>query len=86
MAKKANKIFEELVPSEYRKWKQVFRDEPAARLPKHQPWDHAIDFTPNAKPTWRVKVYPMLPLELEELNKWIDKNLEKSYIELSKSP
>ena len=77
MAKKANKTFEELVPPEYRKWKQVFSNEAATRLLKHQPWDHAIDFTPNAKPTWRAKVYPMSPLELEELDKWIDENLEK---------
>ena len=28
----------------------------------------------------------MLPPELEELDKWIDENLEKGYIELSKSP
>ena len=86
MAKKADKTFEELVPPEYRKWKRVFSDEAAARLPKHQPWDHAIDFTPDAKPTWRAKVYPILPPELEELDKWIDKNIEKGYIEPSKSP
>ena len=45
-----------------------------------------IDFTPNAKPTWRAKVYPMSPPELEELDKWIDENIEKGYIEPSKSP
>ena len=86
LSKKAEKSFEELVPPRYRKWKQVFSNEATSRLPKHQPWDHAIDFTPDAKPTWRAKVYPMLPLELEELDKWIDENLEKGYIELSKSP
>ena len=51
MAKKADKTLEELVPPEYRKWKQVFSDEATARLLKHQPWDHVIDFTPDAKLT-----------------------------------
>ena len=37
MAKKADKTFEELVPPEYRKWKQVFSNEATARLSKHQP-------------------------------------------------
>ena len=86
MAKKADKTFEELVSPEYRKWKQVFSNEATTRLPKYQPWDHAIDFTPNAKPTWRAKVYPISPSELEELDKWIDENMEKGYIEPSKSP
>ena len=64
----------------------MFSNEAAARLLKHQPWDHVIDFTPDAKPTWRTKVYPMSSLELEELDKWIDENLEKGYIKPSKSP
>ena len=67
--KKADKSFEELVPPKYYKWKQVFSDEAASRLPKHQPWDHSIDFEPGARPTWRAKVYPILPPKLEELDK-----------------
>jgi hypothetical protein len=64
----------------------VFSDEAASRLPKHQPWDHSINFEPSARPTWRAKVYPMLPPELKELDIWIDENLDKGYIEPSKSP
>jgi hypothetical protein len=63
----------------------VFSNEATSRLPKHQPWDHSIDFKPGARPTWRAKVYPISPPKLKKLDVWIDENLDKGYIEPSKS-
>jgi len=35
------------IPVEFQKYKKVFSDEAAQRLPKHQPWDHKIDLIPG---------------------------------------
>jgi hypothetical protein len=91
IAEKANKAkgirtFEEMVPKEYRDFAKVFLEEESHRLPKHQPWDHAIDLEPDAVMHWKVKSYPMSPAEQEELDKWLEENLAKGYLRLSKSP
>ena len=75
-----------MVPSHYRNYARVFSDEAASRLPQHQPWDHAIDLVPKAKAAWKAKIYPMSPNEQAELDKFLDEQLEKGYIEPSKSP
>jgi hypothetical protein len=56
-------MFEEMVPAEYRDFARVFSDEAASRLLEHQLWDHVIDFVPNAKASWKAKIYPMSPNE-----------------------
>ena len=35
------------VPPKFHKFKKVFSEEAAQRLPKHQPWDHKIDLIPG---------------------------------------
>ena len=35
---------------------------------------------------WKAKIYPMSPNEQAELDKFLDEQLEKGYIEPSKSP
>jgi hypothetical protein len=91
IAEKANKAkgiktFKEMVPKEYRDFAKVFLEEESHRLPQHQPWDHAIDLEPNAVMHWKVKSYPMSPGEQVELDKWLEENLAKGYLRLSKSP
>ena len=83
---KGKRTFEEMVPSHYHDYARVFSDEAASRLPQHQPWDHAIDLAPKAKAVWKAKIYPMLPNKQTELDKFLDEQLEKGYIEPSKSP
>ena len=56
---KGERTFEQMVPRRYHKWQKIFSDEVARRLPKHQPWDHKIDLIPEAKPTWKTRVFPM---------------------------
>lgn len=83
---KAEKTFEEMVPKEYRGFAKVFSEQEAHRLPAHKPWDHAIDLIPGAPDLIRTKVYPMSLSEQEELNRFLDENLAKGYIQPSKSP
>jgi hypothetical protein len=83
---KGKRTFEEMVPSHYCDYARVFSDEAASRLPQHQPWDHAIDLVPEAKAAWKAKIYPMSPNEQAELDKFLDEQLEKGYIEPSKLP
>ena len=75
-----------MVPSHYCDYARVFSDEAASHLPQHQPWDHTIDLAPEAKAAQKAKIYPMSPNEQMELNKFLDEQLEKGYIEPSKSP
>jgi hypothetical protein len=75
-----------MVPEPYRDFAKVFSEEESHRLPKHQPWDHAIDLEPNAVTHWKVKSYPMSPAEQVELDKWLEENLAKGYLQPSKSP
>jgi hypothetical protein len=91
IAEKANRAkgirtFEEMVPEPYRDFAKVFSEEESHRLPKHQPWDHAIDLEPDATMHWKVKSYPMSPAEQVELDKWLEENLAKGYLRPSKSP
>jgi hypothetical protein len=75
-----------MVPEPYRDFAKVFSEEESHRLPKHQPWDHAIDLEPDATLHWKVKSYPMSPAEQVELDKWLEENLAKGYLRPSKSP
>ena len=91
LAEKAHKAkptrsFEELVPPQYRDFDKVFSEKESERLPEHKPWDHAIDLIPGTPETIRTKVYPMSPTEQEELDRFLDDNLRKGYIQPSKSP
>jgi hypothetical protein len=83
---KGEQTFEQIVPKHYWRYKRVFSDEAAKRLPKHQPWDHAINFIPGVKPKWKAKLYPMAEPERESLYKSIDEWLDLGWIEPSKSP
>jgi hypothetical protein len=84
--KKYGRPLEEMVSTEYLKHKKVFSEEESHRLPKHQPWDHAIDLKPDAPQQIKSKVYPMLVNEQSALDDFIKENLAKGYIVPSKSP
>jgi hypothetical protein len=83
---KAKKTFEELVPKEYQCHVKVFSETELHRLPKHQPWDHMIDFKSDALETLKTKIYPMPINEQKTLDQFIRENLEKGYIVPFKSP
>jgi hypothetical protein len=86
IAAKGKKTFNEMIPIHYRDFAKVFSEEESHRLPKHQPWDHAIDLEPDAVTHWKVKTYPMSVIEQEALDKFLEENLAKGYLRPSKSP
>lgn len=75
-----------MVPKEYQCHSKVFSEKKSERLPEHKLWDHTIDFTPNAPASLRTKVYPMSPVEQEELDWFFEENLRKGHICPSKPP
>src|SRR5258706_7615958 len=55
---KRTKSFEEIVPTEYHSFRQVFDKDSFDELPPRRTWDHAIELKNNASP--RVgKIYPL---------------------------
>ncbi|SJL16483.1 uncharacterized protein ARMOST_20009 [Armillaria ostoyae] len=85
-ADKPKQSFEEMVPPDYRSFHDLFSKENFDKLPERKPWDHAIELVPNAKSTLDCKVYPLNRDEQEQLDKFLDKNLESGCIKESKSP
>ncbi|SJL17084.1 uncharacterized protein ARMOST_20626 [Armillaria ostoyae] len=85
-AEKPTKTFEEMVPPDYRSFRDLFSKENFDELPERKPWDHAIELVPNAKSTLDCKVYPLNRNEQEQLDKFLDENLDSGRIKESKSP
>jgi len=73
------------VPPDYHDITELFSKCVAEELPPHCPYDHTIeipqDQVPPLSPLW-----PKTPVELEELCKYIDENLHKSFIRHLQSP
>ena len=55
------------------------------RIPTKKVWDHAIDLKEMFKPKKR-KIYPLSKNKREEVQNFIEDQLRKEYIRLSKSP
>ncbi len=85
-ADKPKNMFEEMVLEHYHLFHDLFAKENFDALPEQKPWDHAIELVPNAKSTLDCKVYPLNRNEQEQLNKFLDENLESGQICPSKSP
>ncbi len=85
-AEKPKKTFEEMVPTHYHSFHDLFSKENFDKLPERKPWDHAIELVPNVKSTLDCKVYPLNQDEQEQLNKFLNENLELGRIRPSKSP
>ncbi len=85
-AEKPKKTFAELVPEHYHSFHDLFSKENFDKLPERKPWDHAIELIPNAKSTLDCKVYPLNQNEQEQLDTFLDKNLDSGRICPSKSP
>ncbi len=85
-AEKPKKSFAEMVPEHYHSFCDLFSKENFDELPERKPWDHAIELTPNAKLTLDCKVYPLNRNKQEQLDMFLDENLESGRIRPSKSP
>ena len=73
------------IPQQFQKYHSVFNEQDSHRLPKHQPWDHAIDLKPNFTMK-KCGVYRLTPAEHLALKDYIQEHLAKGYIHPSKSP
>jgi hypothetical protein len=83
--KKADLLVEILIPEDLHNFLDVFNDNKANRFPESNVWDHKIDM----KKGFESKSFKNHNLTLEEqkgLDKFLDENLEKGYIQPSQSP
>ena len=75
-----------IIPEEYWRFASIFSEEESRQFPPSHPWDHAITLRPDTPDRLNCKVYPMTQEENIVLDKFINDQLLKGYIELSKSP
>jgi hypothetical protein len=80
------RTYKEVVPEHYRDFKKVFSEVESERLPEHKPWDHKIDLKPETPSEHRSKNYPMSVDEQREVDKFLEENVCKGYIQLLQSP
>jgi hypothetical protein len=85
LAKETAKTPFEGVPLAFRKYKKVFSDEEAQRLPRHQPWDHKIDLIPG-QPMGKTSVYRLTPPEKLALKEYIEDGLKRGTLHRSEAP
>lgn len=82
---KPERSIEEIVPTEFHDYLDVFSETSAASLPDHKPYDCAIELLPGKQPP-KGGIYRLSPPESEELKKQLDDMLEKGWIRRSTSP
>lgn len=63
----------------------MFEKESFDTLPERRKWDHAIELTGEPSSPHR-KLYPLSPVEQEELDRFLEENLASGRIRPSKSP
>jgi hypothetical protein len=83
--KKADLSVKEQVPEDLHEFLNVFDDNMANWFLESNMWDHKIDMKEGFKPK-SFKNYNLTPEEQKELDKFLDKNLEKGYIRPSHLP
>ena len=74
LAMKVKHSLEE-IPLAFHKYKKVFSDKEAQRLPKHQPWNHKIDLIPGQQMS-KTSVYRLTPPEKIALKEYIEDGLK----------
>jgi len=74
-----------LVPKRFWKWKKVFEKRVSERMPVRKAWDHTIELKERFTPR-KGKVYLLSREEREEVQVFVEDQLQKGYIRSSKSP
>ncbi len=80
------KTFKQMVPTQYHQHRKVFSKEASHRFPPKHTWDHAINLLPDAPQTLDCKIYPLATTEGGALMEFLNEQLQKGYIQPSKSP
>ena len=75
---------EEVLPQKFLRLKKVFGKIESERMPTRKIWDHAIDLKKMFKPR-KKRIYLLSQNERKEVQKFIEDQLRKRYIRLSKS-
>jgi len=75
----------EMVPKKFLKWRKVFEKVESERMPTKKVWDHAIDLKEMFKPR-KGRIYPLSKRERKEVQHFVEDQLRKGYIRLSKFP
>jgi len=75
---------EKMVPKKFLKWRKVFGKVELERMLTRKVWDHAIDLKETFKPQ-KGRIYPLSKNEREEVQNFVEDQLRKRYIRLSKS-
>ncbi|KAI0992119.1 hypothetical protein K3495_g16067, partial [Podosphaera aphanis] len=73
------------LPTQYHDYLDVFDRKQANLLPPHRPWDHPIDLQPGTIPP-ASRPYSMNQKELKALREYLDQELSKGFIRISRSP
>jgi hypothetical protein len=68
-----------VVPKVYNRFSKLFSNEESSMFPLTRPWDHAIDFKPNAPDALPCKIYPMTQEEDKSLLKFLQEQEAKGY-------
>jgi len=74
-----------MVPKKFLKWKKVFGKVESERMPTRKIWDHTIDLKETFK-LRKERIYLLSKNEREEIQNFVEDQLRKGYIRLSKSP
>jgi len=80
-----HKKIEEMVPKRFLKWRKVFGKVESERMPTRKIWDYAIDLKETFKPQ-KGRIYLLSKNKREEVQNFVNDQLRKGYIRLSKSP
>jgi hypothetical protein len=62
------------IPAPFWKYHSIFNEKASHRLPKHQPWDHAIDLKADT-PMKKKYLYHLTPAETLALTEYIMEHL-----------
>lgn len=84
LKQKAFDAIEIIIPKAYKKFSDVFSNDKANILSKHEPDNYAIDLINNKQPSYG-SVYNFLKVKLTVLRQYIDKHLANQFIQSFKS-
>ena len=73
------------IPKKFHRWFKVFSKKQSERMLTRKVWDHVIEVKEGFV-LRKGKVYPLLREEREEVREFIKEQLQKGYIQPSKSP